>query len=80
MHKKRHSCCPGCQSSRNLMRISQECFDPTKAMKLWADHVVRRTTQSKHHRNYKKRQSNNNSDCESSNTDDDDDDDDEFEK
>ena len=62
----------GVNRVENLIRISQECFDPTKAMKLWADHVIRRPTQSKRHRNYKKRQSNNNSNCESSNTNDDD--------
>ena len=59
----------------NLMWISQEgppleCFDTTIAMKLWADHVVRRPAQSKRYHNYKKRQSNNNSNCESSSTDD----------
>ena len=50
------------------MRISQEGpplehFDPTNAVKLWADHVVRRPAQSKRHRNYKEGQSksNNNS-------------------
>ena len=58
------------------MRISQEgppleCFDPTNAMKLWKDHVVRRPAQNKRHRNHKKRQSNNNSNCESSSPDDD---------
>ena len=69
----------GVNPVENLMRILQEgppleCFDPTNAMKLWADHVARRPAQSNHHRIYKKRQSNNNSNCESSSTDDDDDD------
>ena len=69
----------GVNRVENLMRISQEgpppqCFDATNAMKLWADHVVRRLAQIKRHRNYKKRQSNsnNNNNCESSSTDDDD--------
>ena len=61
----------------NLMRISQkgpplECFDPTNAMKLWANHVVRRPAQSKCHRNYKKRQSKSNNNKKSSSTKDDD--------
>lgn len=34
---------------------SLECFDPTYAMRLWADQVVQRPGQSKCHRNYKKR-------------------------
>ena len=34
---------------------SLECFDPTYAMRLWADQVVQRPSQSKRHRNYKKR-------------------------
>ena len=64
-----------------LMRISQdgpplECFDLTNAMKLWADHPVRRPAKSKRHHSYKKRQSKSNNNCESSSTDDDDDDDD----
>ena len=69
----------GVNRVENLMRISQEgqpleCFDLTNAMKLCADHVVRRPAQSKRHRNYKERQlkSNNNDNCESSGTDDDD--------
>ena len=69
----------GVNRVENLMRISQEgqpleCFDLTNAVKLWADHVVRRPAQSKRHRNYKERQlkSNNNDNCESSSTDDDD--------
>ena len=76
----------GVNRVENLIGISQEgpppeCFDPTNAMKLWADHVVRRPTQSKSHRNYKKRQSksNNNNNSESSSTDDDDDADDDDE-
>ena len=63
----------------NLMRILQkgpplESFDPTNAMKLWVDHVVRRLAQSKCYCNYKKRQSksNNINNCESLSTDDDD--------
>ena len=43
----------------NLTRILQEgppleSFDPTNAMKLWVDHVVRRLAQSKCHCNHKK--------------------------
>ena len=71
----------GANRVENLMRISQErppleCFDLTNAIKLWADHVVRRPGQSKSYRNYKKRQSrsNNNNNRESLSTDDDDDD------
>ena len=77
---KRGTCAvQGVSRVENLMRILQggphlECFDPTNAMKLWADHVVRRPAQSKCHRNYKKRQSksNSNNNCESSSTDDND--------
>ena len=74
----------GVNRVENLIRILQtgpplECFDPTNAMRLWADHVVRRPAKSKRHRNYKKRQSksnnnnnNNNNNSESSGTDEDD--------
>ena len=46
----------GTNQVENLMRIVQEvppleCFDPTNAMKLWAQYVVQRPAQSKHHHN-----------------------------
>ena len=71
----------GVNRVEHLMRISQEgppleCFDLTNAIKLWADHSVRRPAKSKRHHNYKKRRSkSNNNNSESSSTDDDDGDD-----
>ena len=71
----------GLNRVEHLMRISQEgppleCFDLTNAIKLWADHPVRRPAKSKRHHNYKKRRSkSNNNNSESSSTDDDDGDD-----
>ena len=49
----------GVNRVEHLMRISQEgppleCFDLTNAIKLWADHPVRRPAKSKRHHNYKK--------------------------